>query len=468
VIQFSAVQGRNFIITALFALWTAIVCHDGSFEMVMASLLAATFLGVLWVRMFQGRVFWLEPGIVIGILFTLQFANGAVYAHYFPERVAVRGGLENRLVPAIELLLIGAFALLAGYATPFGRGLARRSPQFRREVTPARAVWAWVAAMTFCWGIRGCYELGLISTNTSSSYRHLPQLLLPIGALLAAALFDAGRRGQMTTYVIMAFVAEVLYQLGTAMKGNLLLPLAFSAVAVYVVRQRLPRLLVIAAALAFAVWIPVGLSLRFVLGNTPDLSTSAAVIEAFKDVSGRPVSETATETFAYLLHRTQMMDVFDAVITNVPEVEPFQYGRTYADIPLMLVPRAIWPSKPVFNYMKGEWGRYIAGVTPETEAVGMGMVAEFYFNFGTTGVIVGMFLLGVLLRALWHWFAERNERSIPAAMLFLTIIKQLTAVGAVASAFVGLVQLLLLFYVFYLAITVSRFRLRAPRPEYAV
>jgi hypothetical protein len=151
----------------------------------------------------------------------------------------------------------------------------------------------------------------------------------------------------------------------------------------------------------------------------------------------------------------------------VPDVEPFQYGRTYADIPLMLVPRAIWADKPVFNYMKGEWGRYIAGVTPETEAVGMGMVAEFYFNFGTVGVIAGMFLFGIFLRGLWYWFAILNQRSIPAAMLFLIIIKQLTAVGAVATAFVGVVQLLLLFYVFYRAITVVPVPLRAPMAEYA-
>jgi hypothetical protein len=76
----------------------------------------------------------------------------------------------------------------------------------------------------------------------------------------------------------------------------------------------------------------------------------------------------------------------------------FLYGST---VPVWaLVPRAIWPEKPDV----GGGRTVVKDVTgldlDESTSFGAGQILEFYVNFGTFGVIIGMFGLGALLRRL--------------------------------------------------------------------
>jgi hypothetical protein len=72
-------------------------------------------------------------------------------------------------------------------------------------------------------------------------------------------------------------------------------------------------------------------------------------------------------------------------------------GGGLGDMVLGLIPRALWPNKPVV----GGGGNFVAKFTflkfaPGT-SVGAGQVLDFYVNFGTLGVIGGFLLYGWLL-----------------------------------------------------------------------
>jgi len=78
--------------------------------------------------------------------------------------------------------------------------------------------------------------------------------------------------------------------------------------------------------------------------------------------------------------------------------EEFAYGGTVYDGLLALVPRILWPEKPV---TAGSWGvvsRYARVYVDPSTSVGIGHVMEFYINFGTPGVIVGFLILGIVIR----------------------------------------------------------------------
>jgi hypothetical protein len=72
-------------------------------------------------------------------------------------------------------------------------------------------------------------------------------------------------------------------------------------------------------------------------------------------------------------------------------------GATLGTVIIALVPRALWPDKPVV----GGGGTVVHDFTgiefAEGTSVGAGQVFEFYVNFGTLGVIGGFFLYGLLL-----------------------------------------------------------------------
>src|SRR5262249_9133564 len=72
----------------------------------------------------------------------------------------------------------------------------------------------------------------------------------------------------------------------------------------------------------------------------------------------------------------------------------YLYGRSVWEALLSLIPRALWPDKPV----GGGSGTIVAEVTglelSTTTAWGVGNVMEFYINFGIVGLIAGFVLLG--------------------------------------------------------------------------
>ena len=83
-----------------------------------------------------------------------------------------------------------------------------------------------------------------------------------------------------------------------------------------------------------------------------------------------------------------------AAVSLMQYSENYAYGKTIGDAVLALVPRALWPNKPV----EAGSGRLVSeytGITfSEGTSVGIGQVLEFYINFGALGVVVGFLIFG--------------------------------------------------------------------------
>lgn len=82
---------------------------------------------------------------------------------------------------------------------------------------------------------------------------------------------------------------------------------------------------------------------------------------------------------------------------RLAESKDFAYGETFLDALLALVPRALWPDKPVRAGSPGLVSRFTGLQFAEGTSVGIGHVMEFYVNFGTPGVWVGFLALGTLV-----------------------------------------------------------------------
>jgi hypothetical protein len=111
----------------------------------------------------------------------------------------------------------------------------------------------------------------------------------------------------------------------------------------------------------------------------------------------------------------------------------YAWGDTLLDGFLALIPRAIWPDKP----MKAGSGTLVADYTGipydnTTTAVGVGQVMEFYINFGTAGVVAGFLFMGYALA----WIDRRAARRLAArrfpefAFWFLLGVNFLSVIGS--------------------------------------
>lgn len=143
------------------------------------------------------------------------------------------------------------------------------------------------------------------------------------------------------------------------------------------------------------------------------------------------------------MHTNQNHLVGLAVQRQNQGINEYTYGSTLADAVIMLVPRVLWPEKPIrvggSAYVTQFTGISFGGGT----SVGMGQIMEFYVNFGMIGIFLGMFLLGVIITALDEASARSLQQSnwlgfalwyVPALSLLQTGNNMVTLVaGFMAS-----------------------------------
>ncbi len=82
-------------------------------------------------------------------------------------------------------------------------------------------------------------------------------------------------------------------------------------------------------------------------------------------------------------------------------------GETVWQALQALVPRAIWPEKPVYAGSPGIVSNYTGLSFAAGTSVGVGQVMEFFINFRTLGVVIGFLVLGTLIGMFDAWAADR-------------------------------------------------------------
>lgn len=127
-------------------------------------------------------------------------------------------------------------------------------------------------------------------------------------------------------------------------------------------------------------------------------------------------------------------------------------GETIADAILMVVPRAIWPNKPIRRGGSELVTRYSGVSFYGGTSVLPGQVMEFHLNFGTTGVVLGLLVFGIILSIIDESAARNihNQRWKRFAMWYLPGISLLQPanflVAITGAAVSGLVTITLVNY----------------------
>jgi hypothetical protein len=145
------------------------------------------------------------------------------------------------------------------------------------------------------------------------------------------------------------------------------------------------------------------------------------------------------EHLAFVNDRLNQNTLVGAAVTYLSQSNQYARGATIWDAVLALIPRVLWPSKP----MTAGSGRLVTRFTGMTFAegtsVGIGQALEFYANFGTMGVVVGFFLMGGIIKALdvsaGSFLATGNWRSFTTS--FLVGISFLNVGGSLVEISMG-------------------------------
>ena len=98
-------------------------------------------------------------------------------------------------------------------------------------------------------------------------------------------------------------------------------------------------------------------------------------------------------------YRLSQLSILIYVLELTPNPIPFWDGETYSAIFSKIIPRFLYPDKPIDIYAFEFGNRYQLVRSEDFEtSVRLPLLTEFFINFGKTGVLIGMFLVGLFFR----------------------------------------------------------------------
>ncbi|MCH7230595.1 hypothetical protein L0U85_06965 [Glycomyces sp. L485] len=320
-------------------------------------------------------------------------------------------GLRNAAGKGLSLLLRGTGATVRGGLLPW---------VFYAVATGARIV---AVLLTGRFGYVGDpSEL----VSTAQPYNQLLHLLSTFALFaIAAASYRAfnpaigGSKIALWTLVVTeAFVGSV-----AGSKSTLLLALAAVLIPYGALRRRLPlRLLLIGAVLFLWIAVPFNTAYRDVVrGDDANLTPSEAVAAAPQvltdTVTAQSPVDTVSDSADAMLRRIREIDSIAIITQMTPDPIAYRSPWEFALAPTVgLVPRAIWPEKPI--YANGyEFSQEYYGIPSTTyTSTAITGLGDLYRHGGLWTVAVGMVVIGAGCRLFDLLFQPESD---PRALCFV-------------------------------------------------
>jgi hypothetical protein len=128
--------------------------------------------------------------------------------------------------------------------------------------------------------------------------------------------------------------------------------------------------------------------------------------------------------------RLSMFPMLGDVMAQTPSSIPYWGGVTYYPLLFKPIPRAIWPDKPeeVTGRTFGHRYGYTSIENPGT-SINLAQLIEQYANFGVLGVYFGMFIIGMIYRALLGMFVH-PEMGFGALIAAVFVVSSLFDIGS--------------------------------------
>ena len=356
-----------------------------------------------------------------GIMYFFTFSPSTLSSESF-ERTFMFVSPEV-VMTAIQLTVLGAALLLLAFYGPLGMwaevrvGQKVSGPPLDPRQMERRGMWFTLL------GIAVRYLSGFI--HLPVAFAQLITLGIGLGSFGMVCLLLLQLRGQLPILLIfllwgVAVPTHVMLGLASGLLAEVLavlMPLLFCYTGE---RRKIPWPAITVTVLCF---IPFAGSVksqyRQMTWGSEEGPVNAASSPfdkafAFVELAFTHLVEGGTGTYAEQTESTALrysqLEAVVYVMEQTPSVIPFWEGETYSDLLWSLVPRFLFPSKPIKQLGQVYGHRY--GILDEwdssTSVNVPHQVIEMYINFGPVGVLVGMALLGCAYRALTSLVARQQ------------------------------------------------------------
>jgi len=358
---------------------------------------------------------------------------------------------EHYITLALGYSLLGLYCMFAGYYGPAKWLFTPILPRLNLQWRDTRVVKPIALFLAF----------GGLFVSSSHVIDLLPESLAQIGVFAAdlsmvgictlVALHLAGRLNWIAAAFLWGFLipVRIAIGLGTGSAASGLIVGVAVAMMFSSVRRSIPWKMMALGTVALFILRPAEVPFRMATwgGRLSDAGPieKARVLGGivYRLTIGGAVNPQSLIEFAGM--RLAQFTVFGEVIADTPAVVPFWAGESYYPILFKPIPRFIMPDKP--EELSGGWfgHRYglISAENFET-SINLPQIVELYGNFGLVGVIVGMFLFGLIYRILIELYVHPGM-GLGALVAVVYVSSRLLDIGSATSLTFGAVPWSILF-----------------------
>ena len=357
--------------------------------------------------------------------FTTQFFDIQVSF----ERTAVRDFYAHAMV--IVLMFTGVY-LVVSSMIPLKRTLRDITGELPTYFTK-RTYFVYVLVIVMLWTSRaGLLAIGAFYHSHHVKFRDMhPQYSALIqfdsgmGPIGAAFLFAAALTRNLNWAVAGAyFIADFTWNFLSGSRERTVMPFIAMLLVYIVHRNRIPwkglAIMLLPAILLMGFMDVYRQTVRRFADV--DRISFTQVMQALVSARDRSESVGLGATFIIGMGRISDLEPIAEVYRNVPDVQPYLMGETYERIPASLVPRALWPDKPVVSFGINEWFfRHEGGSSPLT------VMGEGYLNYGWFGVVLAAIVIAIMLRLMDRFMLRsvNNIAVLPVYMGFVALSARL-------------------------------------------
>jgi len=350
------------------------------------------------------RLLGISPFAIAAATWLVLFVVRPVELYFAPDHSAISlgelGFAVSDLTRSVAIAGVGIAAWGAGYLVGFGtlppraaettRG-ARPNPLSTRGSSVALAIGTllWVPLFLRQGGVGALIHspASIRNDQTSSFYAFVGLWMINgVGLYALARILRTPTRQAKRVLVasaVLAVAAAACLQVRGALGFTVL-----AGVAIYLEARRPTR-----RQLAFGIATAVAAGgLLLMMAQFRAYSTTASTRDALTLLAKTPPS-------AYVVSDLSTFDNFVAVQELVPGSIDYLHGESFEWIPELLVPRSLWPAKPLgLDFLISAY--VYPGVFVGTP---ISLQGELYWNGGVWVVAVGALVVGLLMGLLGRW-----------------------------------------------------------------
>ncbi len=224
-------------------------------------------------------------------------------------------------------------------------------------------------------------------------------MLQPLGLLMLAYAQSRFQRAYLTPLLIAVVVFQFAFGFIVDVKGDALMGAVLVILVKLLTQGRVPRMWLVVIGVSVALAFPVLQANRVVRGESGMDRTAAAqnVVQVLKKaVATSRQASSANFRPESFFERLSLKTSVELIVSRTGKDVAFQDGDTLSPLLTAFIPRLIWPDKP--DVQTGRVMNEAFQVSEQAETyISPSHLGELYWNFGWSGALGGMFLIGALL-----------------------------------------------------------------------